>query len=82
MTSQGWDEDDLLLEQLHAAFRQAGTPSPTMTAAGEAAFSWRTLDAELAALTQDFLADESVLVPRSAPSRCPVFEGRERPTTG
>ena len=46
MTSQGWDEDDLL-EQLRRAVRQAGTPTPTMIAAGQAAYSWRTVDAEL-----------------------------------
>jgi hypothetical protein len=78
VTSQGWDEDDLL-EQLRTAVRQAGAPTPTMIAAGQAAFSWRTIDAELVALTHDSLADESVLVRSSdAAPRSLVFEGRER----
>ncbi|MET0763912.1 MAG: hypothetical protein ABWY29_03545 [Blastococcus sp.] len=77
MTSQGWDEDDLL-EQLRTAVRHAGTPTPTMIAAGEAAFSWRTVDAELAALTHDSLADESVLVRSgTAAPRSLVFEGKQ-----
>ena len=77
MTSQCWDEDDPLLKQLRAAVRQAGTPTPPMIAAGEAAFSWRTVDAELAALTHDSFADESGLVRSSAAPRSLVFEGRE-----
>jgi hypothetical protein len=76
VTSQGWDEEDLL-EQLRAAVRRAGAPTPTMIAAGEAAFSWRTVDAELAALTHDSLAEESVLVRGGdAGPRSLVFEGR------
>lgn len=77
MTTQGWDEDDALLDQLRAAVRHAGTPTPSMIASGEAAFSWRTVDAELAALTHDSLADESVLVRSSAAPRSLVFEGRQ-----
>ncbi|MGK5113658.1 hypothetical protein [Geodermatophilus sp. CPCC 205506] len=77
MTSQNSDEDDLLLAQLRTAVRQAGTPTPTMVAAGQAAFSWRTVDAELAALSHDSLADESALVRSSAAPRSLVFEGRE-----
>jgi hypothetical protein len=77
VTSQGWDEDDLL-EQLRTAVRWAGAPTPTMIAAGEAAFSWRTVDAELAALTHDSLAEESVLVRGGdAAPRSLVFEGRQ-----
>jgi hypothetical protein len=77
VTSQGWDEDDLL-EQLRTALRQAGTPTPAMIAAGQAAFSWRTVDDELVALTHDSLADESVLVRSSeAAPRSLVFEGRQ-----
>ena len=77
MTSQGFDEDDLL-EQLRTAIRRAGTPTPAMIAAGRAAFSWRTVDAELAALTHDSLADPSVLVRSTGPaSRSLVFEGRQ-----
>jgi hypothetical protein len=76
VTAQGWDEDDLL-EQLRTAVRGAGVPTPTMVAAGEAAFSWRTVDAELAALTHDSLVGGSVLVRGGdAVPRSLVFEGR------
>jgi hypothetical protein len=75
VTPQGWDEDDLL-EQLGAALRYAGTPTPAMIAAGQAAFSWRTVDAELVALTHDSLADEALLVRSSeAAPRSLLFEG-------
>ncbi len=78
MTPQAWNEDDLLLEQLRTAVRRAGPPTPTMIAAGQAAFSWRTIDAELAALTHDSLDDESVLVRSGATTpRSLVFEGTE-----
>jgi hypothetical protein len=72
-----WDED-VLLEQVRTAVRQAGTPTPAMIAAGESAFCWGMIDAELVALTHDSLVHESVLVrsgdvgPRSL-----VFEGAQ-----
>ena len=49
-----------------------------MRAAAQAAYSWRTVDAELAALTQDSLTDEAVLV-RGGPAvpRALVFEGSD-----
>jgi len=78
MRGSGQDEDDDLLDELRAAVRRAGTPTAAMIAAGRAAFSWRTVDAELAALTHDSLVDEPVGV-RGASSgpRDLVFEGRE-----
>jgi hypothetical protein len=45
MTAPRWDDDDRLLDELRAALRQAGPPTPTMTAAGHAAFSWGSVDA-------------------------------------
>jgi hypothetical protein len=76
MTGPGWDDDDRLLEDLRAAVVLAGPPTETMIAAGEAAFSFRTIDAELAALTYDSLLDESMLVRSTgAPPRTLVFEG-------
>ncbi|MGY1607869.1 MULTISPECIES: hypothetical protein [unclassified Geodermatophilus] len=70
--------DDELLDQLRAAVRGAGTPPPGMAAAGRAAFSWRTLDAELAALTADSLLDRPSGVRGGAGGpRDLVFEGRE-----
>jgi hypothetical protein len=76
MTAHGWDDDDRLLADLRAALRRAGATTGRMTAAGEAAFSWRTVDAELAALTYDSLLDDTVLVRGAvAPPRSLVFEG-------
>lgn len=76
MASQA-DDDDVLLDQLRAAVRYAGTPTAGMVAAGEAAFAWRTVDEELAALTFDSLSGESVLVRSGAAPRSLVFEGQE-----
>ena len=78
MTASGRDEDDDLLDELRAAVRHAGTPTAAMAAAARAAFSWRTVDAELAALTRDSLVDVPVgQRGASAGPRDLVFEGRE-----
>jgi hypothetical protein len=76
--TQAWDDDDQLLDHLRAAARQAGAPTPTMIAAGQAAFSWRTVDAELAALTHDSAAQDPALVRSTATApRTVVFEGAQ-----
>jgi hypothetical protein len=62
MTTPEPDEDRRLLEDLRAAVRSVGAPTPGMMAAAQAAYSWRTVDAELAALTHDSLTDTSALV--------------------
>lgn len=75
MERQGWS-DDALLAELAEATRQAGEPTETMTAAADAAWSWRTVDAELAALTYDSTTDDAVLVrDAAATARQLVFEG-------
>jgi hypothetical protein len=76
MTTPERDDDDRLLEELRAALRQAGSPTPTMIAAGRAAFSWANLDAELAALTHDSRRDElaGVRGPEAA-HRTLLFQG-------
>ena len=58
----GADEGESLLAELRAAVRASGSPTPQMIAGAEAAFSWRTIDAELAALAHDSLVHESALV--------------------
>lgn len=74
MESQDWS-DDRLLAELGEATQRAGEPTDTMAAAADAAFSWRTIDAELAALTYDSMADEAVLVRDAGTSaRHLVFE--------
>ena len=76
MAARGGDDD--LLGELRAAVRGAGTPTPAMAEAARAAFSWRTVDAELAALVSDSLVDEPAGVRgASAGPRDLVFEGRE-----
>ena len=78
MTASGRDEDDDLLDELRAAVRSAGTPTAATLAAARAAFSWRTVDAELAALTHDSLVDLPVgQRGASAGPRDLVFEGRD-----
>jgi hypothetical protein len=78
MTAPRWDDDDRLLDELRAALRQAGSPTPTMTAAGQAAFSWGSVDAELAALTHDSVRDELAGVRGpAAPPRTLVFTGAQ-----
>jgi hypothetical protein len=45
--------DDRLLQELGAAVRDAGRVPESFLATGRAAFAWRNVDAELAALVQD-----------------------------
>lgn len=52
--------DDQLLVELREAIQSAGDVPEAFIAAGKAAFAWRTVDAELAALTVDFSADDAV----------------------
>ena len=52
MTSQQWD-DDRLMAALGEAVRDGLDVPPEFTQAGQAAYTWRTVDAELAALTFD-----------------------------
>ncbi|RFU21661.1 hypothetical protein [Geodermatophilus marinus] len=70
-------DDAALLDELRSALHRAGTPTPAMAAAARAAFSWRTVDAELAALAYDSLVDEPAGVRGAAAgARDLVFEGR------
>jgi hypothetical protein len=76
VTAPGWDDDDRLFDELRTAVRQAGSPTPTMTAAGHAAFSWGAVDAELAALPLESEREEWVAVRGfSAHPRTLVFSG-------
>ena len=76
-----WDDDDSLLEDLGAALRGVAPASGAMVAAGDAAYAWRTVDAELAALSYDSQRDGELLTRGGAvgagiPTRSLVFEGR------
>lgn len=48
-----WEDDDELLAFLDEALRTEGDVPPDFIAAGKAAFTWRSIDAELAALVYD-----------------------------
>lgn len=48
MTSPRWDDDDRLLTDLKGAMRDLPPAPPDFVHAAMAAFSWRTVDAELA----------------------------------
>jgi hypothetical protein len=48
-----WNDDEQMIEALRDALASAGEVPTAFVEAGKAAFSWRTIDAELAALTYD-----------------------------
>jgi hypothetical protein len=49
----GWDDDDVLLAALRDALRTRQEVPPEFIEAGQNAFAWRNIDAELAQLTYD-----------------------------
>jgi hypothetical protein len=51
-----WHDNDELFAALKEALREAEEVPPRLIEAGEAAFVWRSIDAELADLTYDSLA--------------------------
>ncbi|WBQ08233.1 hypothetical protein [Kribbella sp. CA-293567] len=53
MDVQWWIDDEELLEVLRDAMSTAREMPAGLVAAGRAAYAWRTIDAELAALTYD-----------------------------
>jgi len=69
-----WGDDDQLMAALGEAVR-LGDPPPEFVAAGRAAYAWRTIDAELAALTYDSAAELCTTATRAqaAPVRALTF---------
>ncbi len=69
-------DDDELLAALAQALRGWTEPPPEVVEAAKGLFTWRTVDAELAALTFDSLLDDEPSVVRSteAPPRMLTFE--------
>jgi hypothetical protein len=53
MAAIRWEDDNELLALLDEAIRAGNEVPPDFIAAGKAAFAWRTIDAELAALVYD-----------------------------
>lgn len=56
-----WDSDKELLGELEAAMRAEREVPARFVEAGKAAFAWRTVDAELAALTADSARDDRAM---------------------
>jgi hypothetical protein len=62
MTSQQWaDDDDSLLAALGEAVRAAQAVPASFVEAGQAAYTWHSIDAELAALTFDSAAEPAAV---------------------
>ncbi len=71
-------EHDEIFEQLAAIVGAVETPPPAVVAAARAAFTWRTIDGELAELVYDSWLDDDALVgvrARHSPRRL-TFRGR------
>jgi hypothetical protein len=54
-----WTDDDELLAALKEALRAADDVPPDFVQAGKAAYTWHTIDAELAELTYDSAQDDT-----------------------
>lgn len=60
------DPDDLLLDELAALLGPQHEPPPEVLHAAREVFTWRTVDADIAALTYDSLLDEAPVGVRAA----------------
>jgi hypothetical protein len=69
VTRQLWDDDPALVGELREALAEREAVPPEFTAAGLAAFAWRTVDEELFLLSLSFdsSAPEGALATRAAP---------------
>jgi hypothetical protein len=61
MADRWWSDDEQLLAVLDDALGAARAVPQGFVEAGKAAYSWRTIDAELAALTYDSAADTELV---------------------
>ena len=68
-----WDDDDELLAFLDEALRTEGDVPPDFVAAGKAAFTWRSIDAELAALVYDSEREPALTRTQTADLRALTF---------
>lgn len=67
--------DEALLGELAALLAPGGEPPPEVLRAARGSFTWRTVDAEIAALTYDSLLDDTPVATRAAArSRILAFE--------
>lgn len=78
MTMSAADDDERLMEQLHEALRAGAAVSDHHRRAAQAAFAWRTIDADLLRLSHDSLVGAQGNVRAAAPVEARVlsFEGR------
>lgn len=60
------DDDDVLLDELATLLGPHNEPPPEVLHAARGAFTWRTVDAEIAALTFDSLLDDAPAGVRAA----------------
>lgn len=77
MSEHAYDEDELVVLLAEALRAERATPQ-SVREAGYAAYAWRTIDIELAALTYDSTTDDLALVgsrSEQAPLRALTFEG-------
>lgn len=78
MAHHGWNDDETLLAELRAALGGGAAVDERELEAARGAFTWRTVDAELASLTYDSLLDDRVLVRGTATApRSLVFDAAE-----
>jgi hypothetical protein len=78
MTQPRWADDESLLADLGQALAAGAPHSESLVEAGRAAFTWRTVDEELAGLAYDSLLDDRVLVRGTVTTpRSLVFEAGE-----
>ena len=68
-----WDDDDELLAFLDEALRTEGEVPPDFVAAGKAAFTWRSIDAELASLVYDSEREPALTRTQTADLRALTF---------
>jgi hypothetical protein len=68
-----WDDDGDLLAFLDEALRTEGEVPPDFVAAGKAAFTWRSIDAELAALVYDSEREPALTRTQTADLRALTF---------
>lgn len=62
MTQERWHDDEALLADLRQALAYGAPRDEALVEAGRAAFTWRTVDEELAALSYDSLLDDLSMV--------------------
>lgn len=71
-----WGDDERVLELLREALGEEREVPPSVVEAGKALYTWRSVDAELAALTYDSYAAPAPTRVRSAPIRELTFTSR------